>query len=146
MGLMSYFWVFVVILSVIIEAATMGLATIWFAFGGLAAWIVQLMNFSFVFQIFTFLIVSSVLLIFTRPFAIKHLKVGKTATNVDGLIGKTGKVVEGIDNINAKGKIKISGQIWTSRSENEEMLKVDQLVEVVRVEGVKLIVKKIKED
>lgn len=146
MDLISYFWVFIVILSVIIEAATMGLATIWFAFGALAAWIVQFLHFSFTFQVFIFLIVSSILLIFTRPFAIKHLKVGKTATNVDKLIGKTGKVVEEIDNINARGKIKISGQIWTSRSVDEEILKMDQLVEVVMVEGVKLIVKKIKED
>ncbi len=140
----NFIWIIAAIIFLIIEAATMGLATIWFAFAAIAAWLAQIIGIPPLGQIIVFLIVSAVLLYFTRPIALKYFKVGRTKTNADRLVGETGKVTEEIDNINAKGLVKISGQIWTSRSMDNKVVAVDSLVKVERIDGVKLIVSELE--
>jgi len=61
------------------------------------------------------------------------------------LVGGIGKVTEEIDNMNGKGLVKISGQVWTSRSLNETIIPINSLVKVDRIDGVKLIVKEMEE-
>lgn len=146
MNPLNFIWIVAAIIFIIIEAATMGLATIWFAFAAIAAWLVQIMGVPPLGQIAVFLIVSAVLLYYTRPIALKYFKVGRTKTNADKLVGETGKVTEEINNLNAKGLVKISGQIWTSRSLENEVIPVETLVKVERIDGVKLIVKKLEDN
>ena len=137
----SIFWIALIIVFVIIEAATAGITTIWFAIASVIALVAQLLGFSPIGQIAIFLIASAILIYFTRPLVMKYLKVGKTRTNADKLVGDVGKVVEEIDNLNAKGLVKISNQIWTARSLDESIIPMDTLVRVERIDGVKLIVK-----
>jgi len=142
----NYFWLIVAVILAVLEGASLNLTTIWFALGALAAWMVTFFNFSWGLQIGVFVIVSGLLLFFTKPLVKKYLKVGSVKTNAEELIGKDALVIEKIDNINAKGKVKVKGQIWTARSYNDELIEIDSIVEVLRIEGVKLIVKKLKED
>ena len=142
----DFIWIVAAIIFIIIEAATMGLATIWFAFAAIAAWLVQIIGVPPLGQIAVFLIVSAVLLYFTRPIALKYFKVGRTKTNADRLVGETGKVTEEINNLNAKGLVKISGQIWTSRSLENNVIPIETLVKVERIDGVKLIVSKLEDN
>jgi membrane protein implicated in regulation of membrane protease activity len=137
----SIFWIALIIVFVIIEAATAGITTIWFAIASVIALVAQLLGFSPIGQIAIFLIASAILIYFTRPLVMKYLKVGKTRTNADKLVGDVGKVIEEIDNLNAKGLVKISNQIWTARSLDESIIPMDTLVRVERIDGVKLIVK-----
>lgn len=137
----SIFWIALIIIFVIIEAATAGITTIWFAIASVIALVSQLLGFSPIAQIAIFLVSSAVLLYFTRPLVMKYLKVGNTRTNADKLVGDVGKVIEEIDNLNAKGLVKISNQIWTARSLDETIIPMDTLVRVERIDGVKLIVK-----
>jgi membrane protein implicated in regulation of membrane protease activity len=146
MNPVDFIWIIAAIVFIIIEAATMGLATIWFAFASIAAWLVQIIGVPPLGQIAVFLIVSAILLYYTRPIALKYFKVGRVKTNADRLVGETGKVTEEIDNLNAKGLVKISGQIWTSRSLENKVIPVDTLVKVVRIDGVKLIVNKLEDN
>ena len=146
MNPVDFIWIIAAIIFLVIEAATMGLATIWFAFAAIAAWLTQIIGMPPLGQIVVFLIVSAVLLYYTRPIALKYFKVGRTKTNADKLLGDTGKVTEEIDNINAKGLVKISGQIWTSRSVNSKVIPVDSLVKVERIDGVKLIVSELEDN
>jgi membrane protein implicated in regulation of membrane protease activity len=88
-----------------------------------------------------FLFLSIVLLIFTRPVAIKKLKVGKNKTNVDDLIGRDVLITKKITKYE-KGEAKIRGQIWTAISENEDEIKENTECVIVRIEGVKLVVKR----
>ena len=74
---LPWFWLFLVILFTAIEVATFGLATIWFALGALVMLFLSPLPIPFLWQILLFLIISSVLLIFTRPVAVKKLKVGR---------------------------------------------------------------------
>ncbi len=104
-----------------------------------------LMGLSITSQIFVFLVSSLFLIYFTRPFAVNFLKVGKEKTNSQSLIGNVGLVIEEIRPFET-GLVKISGQIWTARSPNKEVIKRKEKVRVIAIEGVKLIVEKLKKE
>ena len=77
----------------------------------------------------------------TRPLYKRFIKTKLVPTNSDRLIGDTAVVTETIDNLEAKGAVKVQGQVWSARSENGEVIPENTPVTVVRIEGVKLIVK-----
>jgi len=134
-------WTILIIVFIVIEAATLGLVAIWFAAGSIFALIFSLLDFSWIVQVFIFAVSSGVLLLFTKPFVDKHLKVGVNKTNVDSIIGQTGRVKKKIQKFDT-GLVKVSGQIWTAISFNNEIIEEDTEVVVMAVEGVKLIVKR----
>lgn len=138
-GVMIYTWLGLMIVLVAIEAATVNLTTIWFAAGSLLAFFMALFNLPLGFQIAVFLVSSTLLLIFTRPIALKYLKIGREKTNIESLIGETGLVVMDI-NPHATGQVKVRGQIWTAVSKNDEPIRKDTEVTIDSIEGVKLIV------
>ncbi len=138
----AVYWLIALIVFLVIEAATLGLATIWFAGGALVALIAAMCGAGLGIQMAGFLIVSLVLLIFTRPLAVRFLSKDTLKTNVDRVIGMEGIVTEEISNLAGTGKVSLGGNIWTARTENEGgTIPADAVVEVLRVEGVKLIVK-----
>jgi len=130
------------VILIIIEGVTLGLTTIWFAIGALIAMISAMLHLPFIGQIFVFLISSSVLLYFTRSVAKEYLKIGKTKTNVDSLIGELGIVIKDILPFNT-GQVKVKGQIWTAKALGDDEIMENEKIEVVDVEGVKLIVRKV---
>ena len=135
-------WLVLAIVLVGIEAATLGLFTIWFAIGALVALIVSLTGLPFIYQLISFIITSGVLLYFTRPI-VKNFLVKKTQrTNSDRMLGEKGIVIERIDPVLGKGQVKVLGQIWSAKSSDGESIAVDEMVEVQEISGVKLIVKK----
>ena len=134
-------WTVLIIVFIVIEAATLGLVAIWFAAGSIFGLIFSLLDFSWIVQVFIFAVSSGVLLLFTKPFVNKHLKVGVNKTNVDSIIGQKGRVKKEIHKFDT-GLVKVSGQIWTAISFNNEIIEEDVEVVVMAVEGVKLIVKR----
>lgn len=143
MNLYMYIWLALAIILAIIEIATLGLSTIWFVIGALVAMIPAAFNLDLGWQVATFLLVSILLLIFTRPIALKYLKIGKEKTNVDSLIGKVGIITEPTDNLASLGRVKVNGQSWSARSIKDSIkLEKDTKVIIKSVSGVKLIVKK----
>ncbi|HHU89759.1 MAG TPA: NfeD family protein [Clostridiaceae bacterium] len=139
-NLYIYAWLGLIVVLIIIEAATVSLTTIWLAGGALIAFIFSLFGLPLWSQIAAFLATSIVLLIFTRPIAVKYFKVGIQRTNTDALIGKTGLVVMDISE-HKPGQVKVRGQIWTAVSESGESIKENTEVTVAAIEGVKLLVK-----
>lgn len=144
MGYIGWTWLGIIVACLVIEAATLGLATIWFAIGALAALIIYIIGFSIQIQIVIFLVVSVICLIFTRPIAVEKLKIGKTRTNADSLIGEYVKVQSRINNIDNEGTVKVRGQVWSARASNEEVIEKDEIVLVKEIRGVKLIVERKK--
>ncbi|MDD2215872.1 MAG: NfeD family protein [Eubacteriales bacterium] len=143
---MTLIWIGIAVIFAIIEAITLGLTTIWFTVGGLAACLVALLGGPLLLQVIVFLVVSALLLYFTKPLAEKKLKIGGEKTNVNALVGKTAVVTKDIIPHNT-GQVKVNGLIWTALSEQKGMnLLVGTEVEIVRVEGVKLIVRLLKKD
>ena len=136
-------WLVLFIIFVVVELATMGLTTIWFAGGALIAIILAACGANPWIQIVVFLIVSLVLVFFTRPIAVKDFNKSRAKTNVETVIGEVAVVTEAIDNLQAKGVVSLNGQEWTARSVSDEILIGEREKVVVRqVEGVKLIVEK----
>ena len=137
----SICWLVVFILLILIELATMGLTTIWFAGGAVAGFVASMLGVNVVIQATAFFAVSILLLFFTRPFAVRYINSNKTKTNVDGLIGQEALVLEEINNIRETGCARLEGKEWTARSMDDTVIPKDTVVTVERIEGVKLIVK-----
>jgi membrane protein implicated in regulation of membrane protease activity len=135
-------WLLVVIGFVVAEGFTLGLTFIWFAGGALLSMLVSFFGFGLWLQIIAFIVVSAVMLIYTRPIAIKFFKIGATKTNVDSLIGKQGVVIKTLEPF-TMGHVKVKGQIWSAKPSDDEIIAEGETVEVVEIDGVKLIVKKI---
>lgn len=143
MEMESIWWLGLLVLFIIIEIATMGLTTIWFAGGAVAGFIASILGAGIVIQVVLFLAVSIILLVFTRPFAAKYINKNKTRTNVDGLIGQKAVVTQDIDNLGATGEARIDGKEWMARTEDDSVkIPEGTTVIVLRVSGVKLIVAK----
>jgi len=139
---MMIVWLIVLVLSIGIEVATLGLASIWFAGGALVALIAAVFHAPVVVQILLFFAVSVVLLIFTRPIAVKYFNKDREKTNAESLVGKQAIVTGDIDNIQGTGQVVVAGQEWTARCEEENgKLPEGTVVNIVAISGVKLIVK-----
>ena len=146
MDFIVWIWLGLLVLFIVFELITTSLTTIWFAGGALVAFVMALVELPVWAQIAAFFVVSIVLLIFTRPFLTKFLKVGGEKTNVDSLIGQTARVIVDINNNDSIGYALVGGQGWTARAENDnDIIPKDTLVEIVGVSGVKLIVRRKEE-
>ena len=140
---MSYVgWLIIFVVFAAMELATIGLTCIWFAVGALAGCVASLLGGNWIVQAIVFIVVTVLVLVFMRPFALKYINNKAEKTNVDSMAGKTGKVLVEIDNVNATGMILVEGMEWTARSAEGDVIPKDELVTVVAVEGVKAIVKK----
>ena len=140
-------WLALLIILLIIEIITVGLTSIWAAGGALAALLLNILGVPLAGQIIVFFVVTIVLLYFTRPFAVKYIITQRVKTNYEGIIGKTIRITETVDNISQTGTAVVNGQEWTVRAEKDgDILEPDTLAKVVNIEGVKLIVRKYEEE
>lgn len=137
---MSIVWLALMVLLLILEAATAGLTSIWFALGALAALIASLFGGALWLQLVWFFAVSVLTLWLTRPLALKYLNSRRVATNADRVIGAEAVVTEDIDNIAGSGAVHVDGHEWTARSGSGANIAKGAVVRVERIEGVKLIV------
>lgn len=139
---MPIVWVCLIIFFALLESLTMALTPIWFAAGALGALVASLYGFNLYVQIGTFIIISLIMLAYTRPVAREFLQIGKIKTNSEGLIGDQALVIQGIEQFKT-GQVKIRGQVWTAREIENKDVEVGSTVEVMAIEGVKLIVRRI---
>lgn len=139
-------WLGLLAVFLVVEAITAGLTTIWFAGGALVAAVSTFFGAGLVVQLLLFLIVSVILLIFTRPLAVKYMSQDLEKTNVNSLLGKTAVVTREIDNLAQTGQVRINDIEWTARTK-QDSLKIPEkaVVKILEVRGVKLIVEEYKE-
>ena len=136
-------WLGLMIILLAVEVATLGLTTLWFAGGCLIAFFAALLHAPVFLQVLLFLLVSIVLLYFTRPMAVRYLNKSRAKTNVETMIGKEAVVTQDINNLHAKGQVVVGGMEWTARTiTNEETIEKEAIVVIEKVDGVKLIVKR----
>lgn len=145
-GNMTFVWIAAIVIFGIAEAATAGLVSIWFVAGSVAALLAVQVDAPLWLQIVAFLAVSIAALIATRPLARRMLDKTIVPTNADRVLRRRAKVVEEIDNENARGAVYIDGKTWSARSEDGETIPAGTMVTVIKMEGVKLFVRKEKEE
>ena len=132
-------WFALIFVFLIIEAMSLNLVTIWFAFGSLCAFITTYFTENIIIQLIVFVVTTALSLIFTKPLLEKYLKKNKEKTNYDRIIGQTGLVTEKITK-HQNGRVKVDGKSWMASS--EKMIKEGTEVEILSIEGAKLIVRK----
>jgi len=133
-------WLVLMLIFIAVEAGTVAMVSAWFAAGALAALSVSLLGGEAWLQIVVFFGVSAVMLLLLRPIAKKHFTPKLIKTNVDRVIEEQGLVTEEIDNIHARGQVKLGAMYWTARSTNNEVLAAGTQIRVDRIEGVKVFV------
>ena len=139
---MTAVWLVAMIVLLIIEGIVPGLVSIWFAIGAFAAMISAILGAPLWLQVLWFFAVSILTLCLTRPFAKKYVNSRATPTNADMLIGKECVVTEEIDNVLGTGAVTVGGKVWTARTEEHDgKAETGKVMTVVRIDGVKLIVK-----
>ncbi len=137
------FWLILTIVLAVFELLTMGLSTIWFALGALAAFLAAIIGASLPLQIVIFILVSVLMLLLVRPLSVKLLKGKIVKTNIDALIGRKVTVSKEVDNIKETGGAVLDGTTWNVRSSDDDsIIPVGETVVIVKVEGNKLIVEK----
>lgn len=142
MSEMITLWLVVLIVSIGVEVATLGLTSIWFAGGAVVAVIVAAVHGPVWLQILLFFAVSLLLLFFTRPIAVRYFNRDRVRTNVESMIGRQAIVTSEIDNLQGIGQVTVGGQEWSARTEADGLnLQPGTVVDIVAVNGVKLIVK-----
>ena len=140
---MTTVWLVAMIVLLIVEASVPGLVSIWFALGAFAAMLSSLLHAPLWLQCLWFALVSILSLWLTRPFVKKFVNSRTTPTNLDMVIGEECLVIEDIDNVLGSGAVSVGGKEWTARMEDADARAVKgEVVRALRIEGVKLIVKK----
>lgn len=135
-------WLVLLIVAIVAEVLTMGLTTIWFAGGALVAIFAAILNAPVWLQVVLFLVVSLVLLIFTRPVAVKYFNKDRIKTNAESLVGRQAIVTAEIDNLQGIGQVTVGTQEWSARSyDNGGRIPVGTVVDVLAINGVKLMVR-----
>lgn len=135
-------WLGVLIVCAILEGVTVALISIWFSIGALVAMGAAALKLSLWVQIILFVAISLLCIVAIRPFTKKFLVKKTEKTNADRILGEDGIVVEAINNLNSTGRVQVLGEYWTARSEDMEEIPKDTEVQVLRIEGVKAIVKR----
>lgn len=137
---MFYLWLVIIILLTIVECMTINIVTIWYVASGLVALVLSFFTDNFLIQFGAFAILGTILLITTRPILNNFVKSKKEKTNLDRVVGMTGIVTEEIKKTN-DGEVKVDGKKWTAYADKK--IKVDSMVEVLEIKGVKIKVKEI---
>lgn len=139
---MSFIWLAIIILLIIVEAMSVNLTTIWFVASGLVALLLSFLVGNFIIEFAVFTVLGLILLITTRPILTKMLKQHKESTNLDRVIGMKGIVTEEIKKLST-GEVKVDGKRWTAYADKK--IPIDSTVEVLEINGVKLKVKEVDE-
>lgn len=138
---MWHIWLILAGVFFVIEAFTIGFLVFWFGVGALLAMIISLFTDNIIIQSAVFIISSTVLLFFTRPFVNKFAENKETQTNAFSIIGKKGIVTKTIDPISGQGQIKVGTEVWSAKSKNDVKIEQGLEVEVLEIDGVKAVVK-----
>lgn len=140
-------WLSLLIIMILVEAMGPALVSIWFAVGALVSLIVSFIpNVPWWVEVIVFVVVSTIALLTVRPLSKRYFKRNTIKSNADSLVGKRGLLKEEIKPYNP-GVCKINDVLWTAVSANEqETIAKDSVVEVVAIQGNKLIIKKVEEN
>ena len=134
-------WLIIFVACIVIEIISMGLTTIWFAGGALIAAVAAALGVPLWVQIVLFVLVSLVLLYFTRPIAVKYFNKDRIKTNAESLVGKQAIVISEIDKLQGIGQVTVEGKEWTARTVTDGVTLPTGSVVIIRaISGVKLMV------
>jgi membrane protein implicated in regulation of membrane protease activity len=109
-----HIWIILAVILLIVEIFTPAFLAACLAIGCIFAGISSSMAFGVKIQLLAFSIGTLISFFGVRPFILKygHKKSGDLKTNVDALVGKSGKVTVTIDNFQNQGRVTVEGDDW----------------------------------
>ncbi len=146
MSVLFWIWLAVIVVTAVVEMLTMEVVSIWFTFGAIIPFILSATNVvGWEIQIIVFVVVSAVLILSLRKITKKFLlRNSNEKTNLDSIIGKKYRLIDRTDFEN-NGTVKVNGVVWSVLSDNGEAIESGEIVQIVKIDGNKLIVKKSEE-
>ena len=143
---MWQFWLIAAGIFFVVEMATAGFLVFWFGIGSLITMISSFFISDIYIQALIFLVTSTLLLFLTKPFVNKFVtkKEKNVVTNAYSVVGKTGIVTQEINSIQGTGQVKVSGEVWSAKTEGNEIITKDSEVKIEKIDGVKVIVSLVK--
>ena len=140
------FWAVLFVVMVLLELLTLGLTSLWFAAGAIAAIFAQFLGAPFVIQAIVFLVVSVDLLYLLAPWARRYFNKERMKTNAQSLIGKQAVITEPINNLQSRGRVIVDGMEWSARYSGDSGCAPEgTVVRIKDIQGVKLIVEDVQE-
>ena len=134
-------WLVLLIAALVLESLSMQLFSVWFALGAAAALLSCAFAADTWLQVTLFVAVTAVSLAATRPL-VKKLQRKVQPSNADRYLGKTAEVLEGIDNLLGTGRIRVEGQTWSARTEEDGVfIPTGVNVETIAIRGNKILVR-----
>ena len=140
MDRMIIIWIAAIVVFSVAEAITVQLVSIWFGIASIVCLILAAVGAEIWLQVTVFIVVSVLLLVFTRPIVKRLSKNSGAKTNADRVIGEVAVVLQSINNDCAEGQVSVLGQTWTARSQDGTNIPAGEKVIVQAIEGVKVIV------
>ncbi len=146
MDVMFWVWLGVIIVTAIIEFVTLEMVSIWFTAGAIIPFIMAATNaVRWEVQLVTFIVLSAILVASLRGVTKRYLlRNSNEKTNVDALIGQKVRMLSRTD-FETMGSVKIGDVIWSAIGENQQTIQKDEIVEIIKVEGNKLVVMTVEE-
>ncbi len=139
---MIFIWLGIIIVCLILEAMTTEVVSIYFSFGGIVGMILAAAKVEFWPQVWIYIAVVIITLVTTRPIFIKYLKKNEIKTNIDSIVGRRYKLDKAITS--TYGEVTVAGVVWNAMTNDSTEIEANTMVEVISVNGTKLIVKEIK--
>ncbi len=141
MTIYHWLWIITFMAAIILELATASaMVSIWFAVGAIVGLIASLFNASFLVQAVLFFIASFASLAIIRPLTANYTRGNVVHTNSDALIGMNVRLIKEIT-MEHFGEVVINGIHWNAVEKDGKDLKEGSIVEILAIEGSKLIVK-----
>lgn len=138
-----HIWVIVGLVLFIAEILIPGFLVACFGVGCMAAALAAGVGGGTAWQLFAFSVGTLVVYFTIRPVVLRYLypKDDTRKTNVDALVGRVGVVTIALDPQSGTGRVKVGGEDWRGVPMDDVTIDVGQRVEVVRVDGTKLLVR-----
>lgn len=135
-------WLIAVVVFTVGEMATLGFFLAPFAVGALLGLIVDLFGGPVWLQLAVAAIGTVGSFLALRPIAKRHMgDADPVPTNTAALIGETAFVVDKIVNDEGVGTVRIGGEVWTARSQDEDgVIDAGAKVKVIEIRGVTAVV------
>lgn len=140
-------WLILCGIFLLIEIFNISFLLIWPGIGSFFAFIANILGASVEIQIAVFAITTTLMIIFMKPLVKKLFKdKDVTKMNNNAMIGKKGIVIKEIKPLEETGQVKVAGELWSATTLNNDNININEIIKVIKVDGVKLVVKKENEN
>ncbi len=139
--LLRWAWIVVAVFFFLTEVFTAGIVLMCFGVGALAAALTAFLGAGLAWQIVVFIVVSAVAVLLSRPIAARISRPGVQQIAGDRVIGKWAVVLQTVDPLTNTGMVRVESERWRAESMEGEQLEAGEVVEIVGVEGVRLLVR-----